>query len=71
MSKTHKIIIYILLTLVAIYFLFPFVYMLFTTFKTEIEANVYPPTLLPEQWRFSNFVNAWKSQDFGTFLKNS
>lgn len=70
-SKKHKVIIYILLTLVAIYFLFPFVYMLLTTFKTEAEANAYPPTLFPEKWRFSNFINAWKSQEFGLFFKNS
>ena len=34
MSKKSKVIIYVLLTIVAIYFLAPFVYMLFTTFKT-------------------------------------
>ena len=45
MSKKSKVIIYALLTLVAVYFLAPFVYMLFTTFKTEAEAIAYPPKL--------------------------
>ena len=45
MSKKSKIVIYILLGLVAIYFLAPFIYMLFSAFKTEGEAIAYPPKL--------------------------
>lgn len=71
MSKKSKIVIYILLGLVAIYFLAPFIYMLFSAFKTEGEAIVYPPKLLPAEWHFENFINAWKSQPFGTYLWNS
>ena len=41
MSKVSKVIIYILLGLMALYFLSPFVYMLFTAFKTETEAIAY------------------------------
>ena len=71
MSKKSKIVIYILLGLVAIYFLAPFIYMLFSAFKTEGEAIAYPPKLLPAEWHFENFTNAWKSQPFGTYLWNS
>ena len=71
MSKKSKIVIYILLGLVAIYFLAPFIYMLFSAFKTEGEAIAYPPKLLPSEWHFENFINAWKSQPFGTYLWNS
>ena len=67
MSKKSKIVIYILLGLVAIYFLAPFIYMLFSAFKTEGEAIAYPPKLLPAEWHFENFINAWKSQPFGTY----
>lgn len=71
MSKKTKAVIYILLTVVAIYFLAPFVYMLFTTFKTEAEAIAYPPTLFPEKWNWQNFIDAWNSQPFGTYFMNS
>ena len=71
MSKKSKIVIYILLGLVALYFLAPFIYMLFSAFKTEGEAIAYPPKLLPSEWHFENFINAWKSQPFGTYLWNS
>lgn len=71
MSKKSKVIIYILLTVVAVYFLAPFVYMFFTTFKTETEAIAFPPTLFPEEWRFSNFMDAWNAQPFGQYFLNS
>lgn len=71
MSKKTKFIIYALLTIIAVYFLFPFVYMLLSTFKTEAEAIAYPPRLLPDAWNWSNFVDAWNAQPFLQFLKNS
>ncbi|WP_312369008.1 carbohydrate ABC transporter permease [Lachnoclostridium sp.] len=71
LSRKTKVIIYILLTAIAIYFLAPFVYMFFTTFKTEAEAIAYPPKLFPSKFLFENYANAWKSQPFGTYLKNS
>ena len=55
MSKKSKVILYILLTIVAVYFLAPFVYMLLTTFKTEGEAIAYPPSLFPKDWHFENY----------------
>lgn len=71
MTKKSKVIVYILLTIVAIYFMAPFIYLFFSNFKTEAEAIAYPPKLFPEQFRFSNFVNAWNAQPFGTYLWNS
>ena len=71
MAKKTKVILYIVLTLVAVYFLFPFVYMVLSTFKTEVEAAAYPPSFLPEKWNWQNFAEAWNAQPFGTFLMNS
>ena len=71
MSKKSKIIIYVLLTIMALYFLSPFVYMLFTTFKTEAEAIAYPPKMFPKKWLVENYLNAWNAQPFGRYLWNS
>lgn len=71
MSKKTKVVLYILLTIVAVYFLSPFIYMFFTTFKTETEAIAYPPSLFPKEWNFSNYIDAWTSQPFGTYFINS
>ena len=71
MSKKSKVIIYTLLTIMAVYFMAPFIYMLFTTFKTEAEAIAYPPKLFPAKWLWSNFLDAWNAQPFGRYLLNS
>jgi len=71
LSKKTKVIIYIILGLFAIYFIAPFIYMIFSAFKTESEAIAYPPKFLPSEWHFDNFKKAWESQPFGTYLFNS
>lgn len=71
MSNKSKTVIYILLGLIAIYFLAPFVYMFFSAFKTEAEAIAYPPKFFPETWNWHNFPDAWNSQPFGQYLFNS
>lgn len=71
MSKKTKVVLYVILTLIAVYFLFPFVYMFFSTFKSEAEAVAYSPSFLPDIWNWQNYVDAWNAQPFGTFLKNS
>lgn len=70
-SKTHKIITYAFLIIFSFYFMFPFAWMLITALKTSGEAFAYPPKLLPSSLQFKNFIDAWKSQPFGTYLKNS
>ncbi|MBU5593247.1 carbohydrate ABC transporter permease [Clostridium sp. MSJ-4] len=71
LSKVQKTVIYIFLIVLSLYFLFPFIWMILTAFKTEGEAMKFPPTILPKTWRFSNFSEAWKSQPFGLYLLNS
>lgn len=70
-NKKSNLLVEILLVIIAIYFMSPFIYMLFSSLKTETEAIAYPPKLFPEVWRFSNYVEAWRSQPFNTFLLNT
>ncbi|SHO51177.1 carbohydrate ABC transporter permease [Anaerocolumna xylanovorans] len=70
-SKKYKVIMYVILGAVAVYFLFPLLWMILTAFKTEAEAQGYPPKFLPDKWLISNFVTAWQSQEFTRFLMNS
>ena len=70
-SKRTNLVVEILLVIIAIYFISPFIYMFFSSLKTETEAIAYPPKLFPEVWRFSNYVEAWRSQPFNTFLLNT
>lgn len=70
-SRTTKIVTYILCAVLGIYFLFPFIWMILTALKSETEVFSYPPKFLPSTWSFRNFIDAWKSQPFGIFTWNS
>lgn len=70
-SRTTKIVTYILCILLSIYFLFPFVWMIITALKSEGEVFSYPPKFLPDTLNLSNFSDAWNSQPFGRFTWNS
>jgi len=39
--------------------LFPFFWMLVTSFKTLAEINLSPPTIFPHDWRPQNYLTAW------------
>ena len=66
-----KTIEWILLAAVALVFVFPFLWMFLTSFKTLPEVFRFPPTLLPESWQLENFRKAWESGPFLTYVANS
>lgn len=70
-SRKHKFIVYTLLVILSIYFLFPFIWAFLTSLKTESEIFSYPIKIFPETPLFSNYLEAWKSQPFTTYLKNT
>ncbi|WP_433947725.1 carbohydrate ABC transporter permease [Brevibacillus agri] len=59
------------LLVVALLFVFPFLWMASTAFKTMPEVRQFPPTMLPESWEWSNFVHAWESGPFLMYTVNS
>ncbi|WP_416147581.1 carbohydrate ABC transporter permease [Salipaludibacillus sp. HK11] len=59
-----------LVILVAI-FATPFLWMIVTSLKTLPETIVFPPTLLPENFVWGNFLTAWNSGPFLRYLVNS
>jgi multiple sugar transport system permease protein len=64
-------IIYIILIFCAVLCVFPFFWMITTSFKSTAEAYSFPPTILPKRWLFSNFVNGLQAADFGRFTMNT
>ncbi|MDE3101459.1 MAG: carbohydrate ABC transporter permease [Chloroflexota bacterium] len=50
---------------------FPFIWMLSTSLKDEAGATAFPPTLLPSEWLFSNYADAWTAAPFGRYFLNS
>ena len=73
MSKRNSISIPMncILIILSIIFLFPIVWMFFSSFKGYIELFKYPPTLLPESFDPVNYVTAFKTGNWLVFFKNS
>lgn len=49
----------------------PFLWVLVSAFKPEIELAGYPPTFLPETWTLSNFIEFFRATAFHNAMKNS
>lgn len=62
---------YVVLILGSILMIFPFVWMLLTSFKTQAESMAIPPQILPAQWNFDNFVTALASLPFFNLYVNT
>jgi multiple sugar transport system permease protein len=69
MSK--KVLIYALLTVFAAGMVLPFVWMVITGLKTQDEALKFPPTLVPKQFVFGNFSEAFRAVDFTRYFLNT
>ncbi|WP_353931254.1 carbohydrate ABC transporter permease [Okeanomitos corallinicola TIOX110] len=71
-SKTQTLIIYLVLTLIAILTLFPLLWLISTSLKSPTENLLQtPPQLLPTQPTLNNFSRVWESLPFGKYLYNS
>lgn len=71
MRKIKKGLEYIFKVLVMAVFIFPFLWMIITAFKTYKEAIAFPPTLIPKTFNLDSFKQAWNSGPFLTYTKNS
>jgi multiple sugar transport system permease protein len=61
----------ILLSLVALLFLVPIIWMLLSALKPSAEVFTTPPTLFGSEVKFGNFVEAWNYLPFGRFILNT
>lgn len=76
MKKTHgwdagKILLVTLLSLGGVVMLFPFVWMVLTSFKTFAESVAIPLVWFPAEWNFDNYAQVLKKLDFITYYKNT
>jgi multiple sugar transport system permease protein len=60
-----------LLSLVALLFLVPIIWMVVSALKPSAEVFTVPPTLVGTEVKFSNFVEAWNYLPFGRFILNT
>ncbi|HIT90482.1 MAG TPA: carbohydrate ABC transporter permease [Candidatus Merdenecus merdavium] len=71
-KKINKIVIYILLILVVIITVVPFVWMLSASIKVDREVfQMKPFVLIPDNAKWSNYIDIWSRIPLGTFIKNT
>jgi multiple sugar transport system permease protein len=68
---TQSVIPRIVLILAAILFIVPFYWMVVSALKSNRELTIFPPSLVPGDWVWQNFVDAVNYIPFGLYALNS
>lgn len=69
--RRNKILVYTALTAGAVIMIFPFIWMLLTSFKSAGESVQIPPTIFPKEWLVSNYNRALTSLPFTKLYINT
>ena len=69
--SVSSLFIYAFLIIMAVISLFPVIYILLSSFKTNQEIMVGGVNIIPEKWQFNNYIRAWKMANFGRYTWNS
>lgn len=71
-KNTGKFFIHMVLIFTALLSVFPFIWLLSTSFK-GVDENIfaYPPKILPADFTFSNYIGVWKQVNFPAYFINS
>jgi multiple sugar transport system permease protein len=67
----RRLVVYALLILVAMMMLFPFLWLLSSSLKTQLQIFAYPPQWIPNPPQWQNFVEALTFRPFHLYLRNS
>lgn len=65
-----RILLWLFLLMIAVFALFPIILAVFGSLKTNLELST-GTTLLPKEWKFDNYLQAWNSANFARFTWNS
>lgn len=69
--RKNNIIIFIIVLIGAVAMVFPFVWMVFSSFKTSADVYAYPPKWMPSQFNFDNYKAVFKMIPFWRYYYNS
>ena len=70
-SKILRGIVWVLMLILALFMVFPILYIILGSFKENSELLVGGTNILPSHWVFSNYSDAWKQANFATYTMNS
>lgn len=70
-TKIYKVILGVFLILASIFTLFPIVWMLLSSVKSQTELMQFPPTIFPKNITFENFEQLFTQMNFVQYLFNT
>ena len=68
MVKPGRVILYVALSIGALITLFPFVWMLLCSFKSNLEVIQIPPSFFPKKWVADGYLRAWERNIITPYL---
>ena len=71
LQKTVRVIVFILLTAMAVFTLIPFVWMISSSLKLDREVFSYPMKWIPETFHWENYSLIWQKVPLLTYFKNT
>lgn len=69
--RAGAVLLHVVLVVVGLLFVFPFIWMILTSFKTLPQLLKAPLSLLPQPFTFQNYVDAWNDVPFAQAYVNS
>lgn len=69
--KSYQWWIFIILAIGSIAMLFPFIWMILSSFKTRADVYTYPPRWIPSTWNFDNYKKVFEMVPFMRYYFNS
>lgn len=70
-KRIRRILAYLALAFVVLAMAFPLVWMILSSFKSEQEIYLYPPTILPQQFTWQSYRDLFRLTAFATWFRNS
>ncbi len=61
----------LVVTALAFAVMLPFIWMIVTSLKSPTEVFAYPPTWIPKEFQWSNYLEMWNKAPFGRYFMNS
>ena len=71
LSKVGKTALYAVLAVASFLWIYPFLWMISASFKTQNEFFASGLNLIPQSLNLDNFIRAWNNANFGIYFKNS
>lgn len=71
MRASSKIAVYAMLIVIGLLWIFPVLWVVISSFKTNNDLYSFPPKFWPQPITFEHFTEAWGKGNFGLYFKNS